>query len=332
MPTLSRANVVALLLLAAVLLPGATSAASHPAVRQFVRQEARDPLPRQPEPEPAAGPAPIVATSVATPAPAPPPAPPPPFLERAQVIALYGHPGVPVMGALGKYAPHDAAREAARVAAEYEELNGDRVAVPALHLITAVAQPVPMGDGTYLERLPDEVISAYVEAAREAGALLILDVQVGWADPLAEVQRLERFLAEPFVHLALDPEFATRGKGAPGRFIGTLDAEAVNRVQRYLAGLVQREALPAKIMLLHQFTPYMLAGTEAFENLPEVERVIDMDGYGSPGAKLAGYDLYALAPYSQRPAIKLFYEWDKPLLTPSELMALPRPPAVVIYQ
>ena len=258
--------------------------------------------------------------------------PAPPLLDRAQVIALYGHPGVPVMGELGKHAPEGAAREAVRTAEQYDRANGDHAVMPALQLITAVAQPFPMPDGTYLERLPDEQVQAYVEAARGAGALLILDVQIGWADPLAEVQRLEKFLVEPFVHLALDPEFATRGMGAPGKYIGTLDAPDVNRVQQYLARLVRDRGLPSKLLILHQFTPYMLINTHAYENLGEVERVIDMDGYGPPGPKLGGYAQYAVAPYAERPGIKLFYQWDKPLITPDDLQRLERPPAVVIYQ
>ena len=102
--------------------------------------------------------------------------------------------------------------------------------VPAFHLITAVAQRDPQADGSYLRRLDDPGIAAYVEASHEHG-LLFLDIQVGWSNPLAEVQLLAPFLAEPFVHLAFDPEFATASLGvAPGQLFGRLEAEQVNAV------------------------------------------------------------------------------------------------------
>lgn len=253
--------------------------------------------------------------------------------DRADVVALYGVPGVPVMGALGRFAPRDAVREATRLAAQYDAVNGDRGAVPALHLIVAVAQDSPMPDGSYLVRLSREVIEPYVEVTSDTGALLFLDVQIGWADPLAEVRRLEWALMEPHVHLALDPEFATRTlHAAPGQVIGTLGASDVNAVQQYLATLVEVRELPHKTLVLHQFMDDMLTGTEQYTAVPMIEIVIDMDGYGGQYAKLSTYDVYALGRYAEHPALKLFFEWDTPLLTPAQLGALPHPPALVIYQ
>src|SRR6185503_3906350 len=94
--------------------------------------------------------------------------------ESAQVVSIYGHPGVPVMGELGKHTPADAAVEAARLAAEWDALNGSRGAVGALHLIVDVAQPWPMPDGSYLERMRAEDIEPYMAAARDQGVLLFL--------------------------------------------------------------------------------------------------------------------------------------------------------------
>ena len=315
---LHRVGLSVLLLLVVVALPGATSAAFAPASPSI------DALAR---PFPAAdGPSEWGAERVLAPR-------PPSVFASAQVVAFYGHPGVPKMGALGVYTPERAADEVALVAARYDELNGDRDVVPALHLITAVAQPWPEADGSYLERMPDEDLAYWVELARERGQLLIIDIQIGWADPLAEVELLAGVLAEPFVHLALDPEWATRGSGlAPGEVIGTLGAADVNAVQQYLAGIVRRNNLPPKALILHQFLGFMLTDTESYLDVPEVEVVIDMDGFGPPGAKLAGYDTFSLAPYAERPAIKLFYDWDTPLLSPERLQALERPPDLVIYQ
>jgi hypothetical protein len=62
--------------------------------------------------------------------------------------------------------------------------------------------------------------------------LLILDTQIGWGDAVEQARHFERYLRLPFVHLALDPEFATAAsRGVPGSVIGTLDATAINAVQ-----------------------------------------------------------------------------------------------------
>ena len=253
--------------------------------------------------------------------------------DHAQVVSFYGYPGIPVMGALGAYDPDEAIRQAGLVAAQYDAINGARTAIPALHLIVAVAQRHPGADGRYLARMDSELLSAYVEAVRRNDALLFVDVQVGWSDVLTEVDALAEALSEPFVHLALDPEFATRHRGAaPGLVIGSLRAEEVNAVQSYLARLVRRLDLPPKVLVLHQFQDNMLIGTDGYDDVPEVEIAIDMDGFGGTYAKLTKYDRFALSSYAEVPAIKLFYEWDTPVITPQELQDLATPPALIIYQ
>ena len=358
-PALRWSALFLLLVLAAVSLPGAASVGALGEV--LVVPSGSDPLPApalQSSPGSdvvliearIAASAAVAAPAVVTPAtpatpqalafggpPLPQPVPPPPLpasvFEEAQVVSFYGYPGFPIMGALGAYDPDEAIAAVARVAAEYDATNGERRAVPALHLITAVAQKYPGRDGLYLERMSAELLSSYVEAARRHGALLFLDIQVGWSDVLLEVGRLADVLREPFVHLALDPEFATRQTGlAPGIAIGSLDAEQVNAVQRYLARLVRTLRLPPKVLVLHQFLDDMLIATDDYDDVPEVEIAIDMDGYGGDGAKLSKYERYALSSYSERAAIKLFYEWDTPLITPARLQALETPPDLVIYQ
>jgi hypothetical protein len=258
---------------------------------------------------------------------------PPSYFEDAMVVSFYGHPDSTYMGELGFYTPVEAARAVRRVADQYAALAPGRRVLPALHLIVDTAQPLPQADGQYLLRMPLERIEGYVEAARAEGALLFLDLQLGWSDPLTSVRRLEPFLAEPFVHLALDPEFATKPMGrVPGEVIGTLDAGSVNEVQHYLAGLVREHRLPRKVLVLHQFLDTMLAGTSLYHDVPEVEITVDMDGFGPDTVKAVKYGWYALADYSERAAIKLFYHWDAPLMSPADILALDRAPDYVIYQ
>lgn len=253
--------------------------------------------------------------------------------QRAQVVSFYGHPGVRSMGVLGHGTPAEVADEIAAWTRRYDRLNGRRGAVGAFHLITGVAQASPTADGTWLYRLGDDRIAAYVEAARARGMLLFLDNQIGWSDPLSEVQRLEEFLSEPFVHMALDPEFATQPLGVrPGRAIGGITGEQVNEVLVYLSQLAESEGLPPKIVMVHQFAGRMLRDRAVIEAQPGVELSIDMDGIGSPRAKRYGYGLFAAAEPSQLPAFKLFFDQDSPLITPEEVLALDPVPDVIIYQ
>ncbi len=345
LPTASRVSrhvaLFASLLTALVVaaLPGTTTAASQPSPP---RLDAAAPQPRPAGPAILieGSPSQILAALPAAPAAqqepdrsTPPGALPASYFDRAQVVALYGHPGVKAMGELGAHAPADAAKLARQLAGEYDAVNGPRGAIGALHLIVDVAQPNPQKDGTYLAQMPLDDIQAYVDVAREQGILLFLDLQIGWADPLAEVERLRPFLAEPFVHVALDPEFSTKDAGvAPGRVIGTLDAAPINEVEAYLAKIVRDRHLPPKILVLHQFLPSMLTHTEDIEQVPEVEVTVDMDGYGPPWPKIAEYRDYAMSSYARRAAIKLFYHWDVPLMSPEDVMALPKAPDYVIYQ
>ncbi len=253
--------------------------------------------------------------------------------EDAQVVSFYGHPGVPAMGVLGHGTPAEVANEIALWAARYDQLNGPREVIPAFHLITGVAQAYPTRDGTWLYRLSDEGIAEYVEAAREREMLIFLDVQIGWSDPLAEVMLLERFLREPFVHMALDPEFATEHLGVrPGLAIGGVEAEAVNEVQRYLARLVEEEGIPPKILMVHQFAARMLLNRDAVEDVNGVELSIDMDGFGTAGLKLRHYGWYSLTAPSERPALKLFFDQDTPVMTPEQVQALDHVPDLIMYQ
>ncbi|RLT40742.1 MAG: hypothetical protein DWI58_10235 [Chloroflexi bacterium] len=262
----------------------------------------------------------------------------PSYFAQGPVVSVYGHPGICFMGELGCHDTAGAIARAQQLAAEYDlrmasGYSMPRYAMPALHLIVDVAQPQPQNDGSYLLRTPIETVRAHVEAARATGVLLFLDLQVGWTDPLSGVERLEEFLREPFVHVALDPEFATlRYRRAPGSVIGTLDVTEVRPVQAYLARIATEHGLPPKILVLHQFTPDMLLNLDALEASPDVDVVVDMDGFGGKPEKLGGYNRYARAAYSEYAGFKLFFHWDTPVFTAPELMRLENPPRYIIYQ
>ncbi len=273
------------------------------------------------------------------------PTPQPGVLERQRIVTIYGHPHARTMGLLGKFDdPRDAAREAKRLAAEAQAADG-RPTIGALHVIVHVAQEHQTSDGTYLARLGPEELQPWVAAARDNGVLLILDTQIGWSNALTETKLLEPLLKLPFVHLALDPEFALKGQNvAPGKLIGTLDGASVNTVQAYLGDLVRREGLPRKMLMLHQFMEGMLTGTATYAPDPDIEIVVDFDGYGPVGSKIEGHAHYAVAPYAERPAMKLFTEHDEPMMSVPDITRflreraealrepVPASPDVIVYQ
>lgn len=320
-----------MVLLAAAALPGATSAATAPVPPPSADSTLDGPMPNWiPRPSPGAA-SPEAAPRLLVNN-APRYLPTGSFFDDATVVAFYGYPGVQALGVLGHGTLEEMADSLDAIAAEYDAANGPRRVIPALHVIVAVAQRTPEADGSYLDRITRDELEPLIELARERAYLVFLDIQIGWADPLEEVRLFEDLLAEPFVHLALDPEFATKGAGAaPGRVIGTLGADDVNAVQDYLAGIVREHRLPPKVLVLHQFVPWMLEGTEDYESHREVEISVDMDGFGGPGIKLDHYAKYALAEYSDRPAIKLFFDWDTPLMSAADVMGLETPPDLVIY-
>jgi hypothetical protein len=253
------------------------------------------------------------------------------FPDR-RVVALYGAPQDPQLGALGIGTPDEAGEELEKQAAQYE--RADRPVLPAMELISTIAAADPGDDGDHNFRQPDRVIDRYLEAARDRDALLILDVQPGYADFMDEVRRLEPYLREPDVGLALDPEWSVEPPEIPGQVIGSVDAETVNEVSAFLDELVTEERLPQKLLVVHQFTDDMIAAREMLEERPNVATVLNSDGFGNIPQKKAKYDeLSPQGPTREFDAgFKLFYLEDFPVMTPKQVLDLKPQPDLVVYE
>jgi hypothetical protein len=157
-------------------------------------------------------------------------------------------------------------------------------------------------------------------------------VQIGLSAVPEEVQALMPYLRRPYVHLALDPEFAIPSGHIPGEVVGTLDGSTIDGVIRTLSDLVRSEHLPPKILIIHRFTDDMVTNAWEIKPNPNVQVVITMDGFGPPGLKLAQYRSYVHDQGVQYAGIKLFYHHDQPLLTPADVLGLNPVPDLVIYQ
>ena len=251
------------------------------------------------------------------------------LLPDRRVVAFYGAPQDQELGALGIGTPDQAARRLLRQARAYE--RPDRPVQPALELIAAIANADPGEDGMYRTRQPPAVIDRYLRAARRHGMLLLLDVQPGRADFLDEVVRLEPWLRQPDVGLALDPEWRVGPGEVPGQVIGSGDPRELNAASAWLAQLTVRHDLPQKLFLIHQFTDDMVDHTR-LEKRPQLAMVLNADGFGTRPVKKSKYDAFSADARDYHHGFKLFYEEDVGLMTPRQVLRLRPAPDVVEYE
>jgi hypothetical protein len=255
-----------------------------------------------------------------------------PVLPRHRVLTYYGNPLSTSMGILGEQ-PRAAMLEQFRQQLQaYADADPERPIVGALELIATVAQEMPGPGALYRLQMEDDVIDQVAGWAESNGYLLILDVQPGRSTFEAEVPVLLPYLRRPYVHLALDPEFAMRPGKRPGEEIGTVDAATVNRVIQLLSDLVEQENLPPKLLVVHRFTELMVTNAGAIKPTPQVQVVVTMDGFGAPAAKQSKYEWLVRDQRVQFAGFKLFYRQDTPLLTPREVIDLDPSLDLIIYQ
>ncbi|GAB4330841.1 MAG: hypothetical protein Kow0010_15880 [Dehalococcoidia bacterium] len=255
------------------------------------------------------------------------------IFRNCQVVAFYGYPSIPGLGVLGDKDPDAMTAQLREQAEAYDATNGSRGVALAYHMIAAVAQGHSTADGTFLERIPHSVIDAYLEAAEQHDAIVILDIQMGTSTVDAELEAIAPYLRHPRVHLALDPEWHMPDGVTPGTQIGSMDAAEINRAQEILQAVVDETGLPNKILVIHQFTRGMITNKGAIASYPGVDLVIDQDGFGYAGAKTGNYDVFVRQDGAEHGGMKIFYTEDfPPLITPAEANALVPQPDLIVYQ
>ena len=259
------------------------------------------------------------------------------LLPFNRIVAYYGNFYSTGMGVLGQYSEEVVLDKLRAEVAVWEAADPTTPVVPAIEYIDVTAQGSAGKDGKYRLRMPDSQIDKALEMAKKIDGIVILDVQVGLSDVQTELPLLETYLAMPQVHLALDPEFAMHTGVAPGRVIGTMDAETINWAAQYLAKLVRDNNLPPKLLVIHRFTEEMVTGYKRIEPLPEVQIVMQMDGWGFPAKKINTYNVVVYPEPVQFAGLKLFYKNDTlapstGLLTPKEILNLTPSPIFIQYQ
>lgn len=259
------------------------------------------------------------------------------LLPKKRIVAYYGNFYSKGMGILGQYAEDvvlDRLRGEVRV---WEAADPATPVVPAIDYIAVTAQRDPGADGMYRLRMPDSHIARAVAMAEKVDGIVILEVQPGLSDMMTELRALESYLALPQVHVAIDPEFAMRGRGLPGRVVGTVSGAQMNEVAEYLASIVSQYDLPPKTLIVHRYTQAMVTDADEITPLPEVQIVMDMDGWGPPAQKVATYNAYIYPEPVQFTGFKLFYRNDtwqsgSRLVSPEEVLDLVPIPSFIQYQ
>ena len=250
-----------------------------------------------------------------------------------RLVALYGHPGAPVLGALGEQPVDAAVARAQQTAAGYGGLVGEPV-VPAFEIITTVASASPGPDGDYSSESEVADLRPWVDAAGRAGVYVVLDLQPGRTDFLTQAQRYEELLAEPHVGLALDPEWRLGPDQRHLAQIGSVTAEEVNAVAAWLAQLTRERRLPQKLLLLHQFQTRMIGNRGTVDTShDELAVLVHADGFGTPGQKLDTWRALRSEPLADAWwGWKNFIDEDQPTFTPEETVAVDPTPWFVSYQ
>jgi hypothetical protein len=250
-----------------------------------------------------------------------------------RLVALYGHPETPSLGALGEQDLPASIALARRMAAEYRPLSSVPV-VPAFEIIATVAQGAPGADGTYSYESPVSSLRPWVRAATAAGMYVVLDLQPGRASLLSQAERYQSLLRLPDVGLALDPEWKLQPGQVPLEQIGHVDISEVNSVVRWLAALTARCRLPQKVLVLHQFRLSMIAGEQYLDTShDDLAMVVHMDGQGTPGVKQDTWNaVTGAAPRGVYFGWKNFFVKDTPMLTPRETMTKLPAPVMISYQ
>lgn len=259
------------------------------------------------------------------------------ILPFKRIVAYYGNYYSAQMGVLGEYPADQMLAMLASTTAEWAAADPSTPVVPALEYIAVVAQGSAGTDGMYRLRMPDDQIEKTIQLADRIHGLVFLDVQVGLSTLQEELPLLEPYLRMPQVGLAVDPEFSMKYGNRPGSVIGTFDAADINYAANYLADLVKKYHLPPKVLVVHRFTQAMVTRYKQIQPLPEVQVVMNMDGWGPQAKKKGTYNAVIYPEPVQFTGVKLFYKNDlRPpstgLLTPAEVLALTPAPIYIQYQ
>ena len=249
------------------------------------------------------------------------------------MVGYVGYPGSPALGQLGI---GNLDHEVDALAKRGKSYTDGRKLMPVLELIAVVVQGDPGPSNKYRSRISDSVIKTYLAAARRHHAMLLLNVQPGRSDFLTEVKTLDRWLAEPDVGLALDPEWAMGPGQIPGRTYGSTTGKELNKVGAHVSAIVKKHHLPQKAIIYHQVAASVVRHESQMKSYTGVAWVKSVDGIGSRAEKTNTYKVVnKTTPKFVHAGFKLFFHEDKQhgsLMSAKQVLALKPKPDYVMYE
>jgi hypothetical protein len=261
------------------------------------------------------------------------------ILPGSRVVAYYGNPHSKKMGVLGEYPEQQMLSMLDNTVALWRQADPSTPVIPAIHLVTVVAQGSAGPDGGWRRRENPETIEQTYKWAQSRQGLLFVDIQAGHSTLQQELPLLLKYLERPDVHLGIDPEFYMHYKSEgsrPSAKVGQMMSSDVNYVVQTLDTLVREKNLPPKILVVHRFRSDMVPDAENIKPTSRVQVVMHMDGWGPAWLKFDSYKDYIVQHPVAFTGFKLFYHNDTksgdPLLTPLEVLQLLPRPSYVQYQ
>ena len=258
-------------------------------------------------------------------------------LPYNRIIAFYGNLYSKRMGVLGELPKEVMLKKLQLELSKWQAADTTLQTRPALHYIAVTAQSAAGKDGKHRQRMPFKQIDTILSWAKPIHALVFLDIQIGHSSVKDEVTTLENYLKLPNVHLGIDPEFSMKTGAIPGTKIGTFNADDINDAIDILANIVKKNNLAPKVLIVHRFTQGMVTDYKRIKIIPEVQVVINMDGFGNKILKKSTYKEYIYKEPIQFTGFKLFYKNDTKkdpngMFIPDELLKLTPKPIYIQYQ
>jgi hypothetical protein len=245
------------------------------------------------------------------------------------LVAYYGTAGTGSLGVLGERSIPQMTRRLRQAARPFGRTG--RPAQIVYELIVTVADGDPGPDGDYAHDISRDKVQTFIKAAHQNKALLVLDVQPGRSSFFDVAKSWQWALKDPWVSLALDPEWRMGPHQVPAQTIGHVRAREVNTVSWWLNRLTRSNHLPDKLLMIHQFRTEMVENISDVIDRPLLSEIQHVDGFGSRNQKLATYHHVERDP-KFRMGFKLFYDEDTNLMTPSRVLAIRPKVRFVSYQ
>jgi hypothetical protein len=276
-------------------------------------------------------------------------------LPTHRVVAFYAVPGAEATGPAYELTPN-MLNNLKDQGAAYQQLDPGHPVQLGIDLVTSVPDRDPGPVDYYSHNLDRSTIQSYIDFCQKNGLILFLDLNIGQAPVMDEVNFFLPYLEHyTFVNLAIDPEWMfPRHNGIPGIDLSNVRASDLNPIIQAVAEIPMKYHVPRKILLIHQYrndgddlnNPYNPGQAEIADkrdllNDPRVDLVIHVDSVGGYlGDQLdktqeyenwVGQDMQKYHNFRYG-GFKLFYHIEaQTLMTPKQVMALTPAPMVVTY-